>query len=87
MVEGERGRDSFEVVRNFLTGLEDRAPRKDDVQRIEDDLRNVYQRLLRVRMIVPAVDLNERVWALMEMVGIRAKPAGGSMIRNAASFL
>ena len=83
---GEGGKDSFEVVKEFLAGLGDRAPRKEEVQTIAVALADIYQRLMRVRSIAPSVDLSDRMWELMAMVGLKAKPVRASF-RSAASFL
>jgi hypothetical protein len=83
---GEGGKDSFEVVKEFLAGLGDRQPRKEDVQTIALALADIYQRLMRVRSIAPSVDVSDRMWELMSMVGLKAKPVRASF-RSAASFL
>jgi hypothetical protein len=85
---GEGGKDSFEVVKEFLTGLGDRRPQKEEVQTIAFALADIYQRLMRVRSIAPTVDVSDRMWELMSMVGLKAKPVRTmSSIRSAASFL
>ena len=83
---GEGGKDSFEVVKEFLAGLGDRQPRREEVQTIAVALADIYQRLMRVRSIAPSVDVSERMWDLMSMVGVKAKPVRTSF-RSAASFL
>lgn len=83
---GEGGKDSFEVVKEFLSGLGDRRPQRDEVQAIAAALADIYQRLMRVRSIAPSVDVSERMWELMAMVGLKAKPVRSSF-RSAASFL
>ena len=83
---GEGGKDSFEVVKEFLAGLGDRRPQRDEVQTIATALADIYQRLMRVRSIAPSVDLSDRMWELMSMVGLKAKPVRSSF-RSAASFL
>ena len=83
---GEGGKDSFEVVKEFLAGLGDRRPQRDEVQTIAVALADIYQRLMRVRSIAPSVDLSDRMWELMAMVGLKAKPVRSSF-RSAASFL
>lgn len=85
-MEREEGRDSFEVVKEFLTALGDRPARRDEVQAIAPALREIFERLMRVRAVAPTVDLSDRMWTLMEMVGIR-KPGRVSGFRSAASFL
>lgn len=87
MADGERGKDSFEVVKEFVTRLGDRTPRPEEVREVEEALKDIYERLMRVRAIAPSVDLSDRMWSLLEMVGIRAKPVRGNPLRNAASFL
>ncbi len=84
---GEGGKDSFEVVKEFLAGLGDRRPRIDEVQTIAVALADIYQRLMRVRSIAPTVDVSERMWELMAMVGLKAKPVRTASFRSAASFL
>ncbi len=87
MPDGVGGKDSFEVVRDFLIGLGESRPGRRAVAEIEPALRDIHERLMRVRAVAPSVDLSERMWELMEMVGIRAKPSRSSGLRNAASFL
>ena len=50
-MDGEGGKDSFEVVKEFLSGLGDRRPRSEEVQAIAVALADIYQRLMRVRSI------------------------------------
>jgi len=83
---GDGGKDSFEMVKEFLAGLGDRQPRREEVQAIATALADIYQRLMRVRSIAPSVDVSERMWELMSMVGLKAKPVRASF-RSAASFL
>ena len=83
---GEGGKDSFEVVKEFLAGLGDRRPQRDEVLTIATALADIYQRLMRVRSIAPSVDLSDRMWELMSLVGLKAKPVRSSF-RSAASFL
>ena len=83
---GEAGKDSFEVVKEFLAGLGDRQPRREEVLTIAAALADIYQRLMRVRSIAPTVDVSERMWELMALVGLKAKPVRTSF-RSAASFL
>ncbi len=84
---GEGGKDSFEVVKEFLAALGDRRPQRDEVQAIAGALADIYQRLLRVRSIAPSVDVSERMWELMTLVGLKAKPVRTASFRSAASFL
>lgn len=81
------GKDSFEVVKEFIMGLGDRRPQRDEVQQIAVALADIYQRLMRVRSIAPTVDVSERMWELMGMVGLKAKPVRSASFRSAASFL
>ena len=83
---GEGGKDSFEVVKEFIVSLGDRRPQRDEVAQIATALADIYQRLMRVRSIAPSVDVSERMWELMAMVGLKAKPVRSSF-RSAASFL
>ena len=85
MVEG--GKDSFEVVREFLLGVGERRPGREEVQAIAPALFDIYQRLMRVRSVAPTVDVSDRLWGLMELVGIKAKPVRAASFRSAASFL
>lgn len=84
---GEGGKDSFEVVKEFLAGLGDRRPEREEVQGIASALADIYQRLMRVRSIAPSVDVSERMWELMGMIGLKAKPVRSAPFRSAASFL
>jgi hypothetical protein len=81
------GKDSFEVVKEFIMGLGDRRPQRDEVQQIATALADIYQRLMRVRSIAPSVDVSDRMWELMGMVGLKAKPVRSASFRSAASFL
>jgi hypothetical protein len=85
MVQG--GKDSFEVVKEFLLGVGERKIGRDDAQSIAPALFDIYQRLMRVRAVAPTVDVSERLWGLMELVGIKAKPVRAASFRSAASFL
>jgi hypothetical protein len=80
-------KDSFEVVKEFLTSLGERRPERDEVQAIAPALQQIFERLMNVRKIAPTVDLSDRMWTLMEMVGLRAKPVRSTGFRSAASFL
>ena len=80
-------KDSFEVVKEFITGLGERRPEREEVRSIAWALKDINDRLLRVRAVAPTVDLSDRMWTLMEMVGIRAKPHRSGGFRSAASFL
>lgn len=85
MVQG--GKDSFEVVKEFLLGVGERKIGRDEVQPIAPALFDIYQRLMRVRVVAPTVDVSDRIWGLMELVGIKAKPVRAASFRSAASFL
>ena len=80
-------KDSFEVVKEFLTSLGERRPEREEVQAIAPALKEIFERLMNVRKVAPTVDLSDRMWTLMEMVGLRAKPVRSSGFRSAASFL
>ena len=80
-------KDSFEVVKEFLTGLGERRPEREEVQAIAPALKEIFERLMNVRRVAPTVDLSDRMWGLMEMVGIRARPHRAGGFRSAASFL
>jgi hypothetical protein len=81
---GDGGKDSFEVVKEFIAGLGDRRPQRDEVQSIAVALADIYQRLMRVRSIAPTVDVSDRMWELMTMVGLKAKPVRSAWIRAAS---
>ena len=81
------GKDSFEVVKEFIMGLGDRRPERTEVEQIATALADIYQRLMRVRTIAPSVDVSDRMWELMGMVGLKAKPVRSASFRSAASFL
>jgi hypothetical protein len=83
---GDGGKDSFEVVKEFIANLGDRRPQKDEVQGIAVALADIYQRLMRVRSIAPTVDVSDRMWELMGMVGLKVKPVRSTWIRSAASL-
>ncbi len=85
-MEAEEGKDSFEVVRDFLLGLGERKPGREEVQAIAPALRDIYERLMRVRAVAPSVDLSDRLWELMEMVGLKARPARRTAFWRAASL-
>ena len=85
MIQG--GKDSFEVVKEFLLGVGERKLGRDEVSGIAPALFDIYQRLMRVRMVAPTVDVSDRLWGLMELVGIKAKPVRANSFRSAASFL
>ena len=81
---GDGGKDSFEVVKEFIASLGDRRPQKDEVQGIAVALADIYQRLMRVRSIAPTVDVSDRMWELMGMVGLKVKPVRSAWIRAAS---
>lgn len=87
MAAVEGGKDSFEVVKSFLAGVGERRPSREEVQTIAPALVDIYQRIMRVRAVAPTVDLSERLWGLMEIVGLKAKPVRTASFRSAASFL
>ena len=68
-------------------GLGDRRPERHEVEAIATALADIYQRLMRVRTIAPSVDVSDRMWELMSMVGLKAKPVRSASFRSAASFL
>ena len=79
-------KDSFEVVKEFLTALGERRPEREEVQAIAPALKEIFERLMRVRKVAPTVDLSDRMWELMAVAGIR-RPGFGGGFRSAASFL
>jgi len=56
------------------------------VQAIAPALRDIYERLMRVRAVAPSVDLSDRLWELMEMVWLKARPARRTAFFRAASL-
>jgi hypothetical protein len=82
----EGGKDSFEVVKEFLVGIGERRPTREEVQTIAPALVDIYQRLMRVRAVAPTVDLSERLWTLMGVIGLKAKPVRSAWISRAASL-
>ncbi len=88
MAENEGGTDSFEVVKGFLASLGDRRPERADALKVVFALKDIHERLMRVRTIAPTVDLSERMWELMSLAGLKAKPVRpASTFRSAATFL
>lgn len=84
------GADAFVVVRDFLERLGDRAPNAEDVMPIRPALEVVYEKLMRLREISPAyrrLDLSDRLWSLMQMIGKKPQPAIRTAFGRAASFL
>lgn len=80
-------RDSFEVVKEFVAALGERRPEREELQAIAWALKDIFDRLMNVRKVAPTVDLSDRMWSLMETVGIRPKPIRATGFRSAASFL
>lgn len=62
-------RDSFEVVKDLL--LAHPEPTQEQAREIAPALFDIYQRLMRVRSVSPTTDVGERLWRLMELVGIK----------------
>jgi len=91
MAEVEGGKDSFEVVKEFLAAVGDGKPGREDALRIAPALNDIHRRLMRVRKVAPSVDLSERMWELMELVGLKAAPVAAPSavrpFRSAATFL
>jgi hypothetical protein len=87
MADGEGAVDSFDVVKDFLVRLGDRDPAAAEVREIAPALKDIYERLMRVRAVAPSVDLSDRMWGLMRMVGLPVKRGRGTSLGNAASFL
>jgi hypothetical protein len=87
----EGGKDSFDVVKEYLGGLGDAKPGVEDALRIRGALVDIHERLMRVRKIAPSVDLSERMWELMALVGLKVAPVGAPAavrpFRSAATFL
>lgn len=74
MADGETGKCSFEVVRGFVERLGKDTPRVDQIREIAPALHDIYRRVMRVREVAPSIDLSERMWELMKMAGLKAKP-------------
>ena len=88
MAENEGARDSFEVVKDLLASLGERRPEREDALKVVWALKDIHERLMRVRSIAPTVDLSERMWELMSLAGLKAKPVRQtSAFRSAATFL
>jgi hypothetical protein len=88
MAENQGTKDSFEVVKQFLAGLGDRKPEREDAIQVVWALKDIHERLMKVRAIAPTVDLSERMWELMTLAGLKAKPVRQiSAFRSAATFL
>ena len=82
---GDEGRDSMDVVRDFLTNLSGRTPTRGEVQKIGSNLEELESRVLRLRKLAPAyrkLDLSKDVRVLLRI--LRSKSGG---LRSAASFL
>ena len=82
---GDEGRDSMDVVRDFLTNLGGRTPTRGEVQKIGSHLEELESRVLRLRKLAPAyrkLDLSKDVRVLLRI--LRSKSGG---LRSAASFL
>jgi hypothetical protein len=89
MAETEGVKDSFEVVKGLLADLGAKKPEREDALKVAWALKDIYERLMRVRAIAPMVDLSERMWDLMALAGLKAKPVrqASSALRSAATFL
>jgi len=82
---GDEGRDSMDVVRDFLMNLSGRTPTRGEVQKIGSHLEELESRVLRLRKLAPAyrkLDLSKDVRVLLRI--LRSKSGG---LRSAASFL
>ncbi len=78
------------VIREFLARLGDRRPTQAELRSIRPSLEALYERLMRVRSRGPAfrrVDFDRDIWRLMERIGKKSRPASGSSLGRAASFL
>ncbi len=85
MVWGDKGKDSLDVVREFLTELGGRTPTRGEVQEIGAHLEEIESRVLRLRKLAPAyrrVDLSKDIRVLLRI--LRSKSGG---LRSADSFL
>lgn len=65
--------DSFEQVKVLLSRIGDRAPTQDDARSIAPALFDIYQRLMRVRVVAPTTDYSQKLWNLLGLVGIPNK--------------
>ena len=82
---GDEGKDSVDVVRDFLIKLGGRTPTRGEVQKIGAHLEEIESRVLRLRKLAPAyrkVDLSKDIRVLLRI--LRSKSGG---LRSAASFL
>jgi hypothetical protein len=85
MVWGDKGKDSLDVVREFLTEFGGRTPTRGEVQKIGAHLEEIESRVVRLRKLAPAyrrVDLSKDIRVLLRI--LRSKSGG---LRSAASFL
>lgn len=74
--------DSFTQARILFERLGEKDPTKDDALSIAPALFDIYERLMRVRQVSPTSDVSDRLWRLMELVGLknrslRKPPAAG----------
>lgn len=65
--------DSFEIIRELFTRHAE--PTKEQAKEVAPALIDVYERLMRVRVVAPTADISAKFWRLMELVGIKPKPA------------
>lgn len=65
--------ESFDAVRDFLARTPF-PPTTEQIGEIRWALRDISDRLARVRMVAPKTDLTDRMWKLMEIAGLPVKP-------------
>ena len=70
---GKQVVDSFDVIRHMIENLGGRQPTREDALGISVALKDVYDRLLKVRQISPTVDYSQRMWLLLDLVGFPNK--------------
>lgn len=79
--------DSFEVVKEFLSHLGNRKAETSEVREISWALGDIYRRLMNVRAVAPTVDLSDRMWSLMQVIGITPRPVRRMSLPRAAGLL
>jgi len=67
MIKG--GVDSFQIIAELFQRHPE--PTREQAREISPALFDVYERLMRVRVVAPTVTLQDRTWKLMELVGIK----------------
>lgn len=71
--------DSFDAIRIWLQKNGD--PKTGDISEIRWALQDVYERLMKVRLVAPTTDLTDRMWMLMERAGFKRPARRGLRLR------